>query len=83
MGIPNYSIKKEIIVAIAENTNHVNLYFFSGAALSSKLLEGIGKGMWHVTIKDSAEINETELSSLLKQAEKLVLDKRKGAGRMQ
>lgn len=43
MGVPNNSVDKESVAAIAEYTNHVNLYFFSGAELSSNLLQGTGK----------------------------------------
>jgi hypothetical protein len=44
MGVLNYSLNKRSIAPIAEYTNHVNLYFVSGAKLSSKLLQGTGKG---------------------------------------
>ena len=47
-GIPRYSIAGEKIVAIREYKKHVNLYFFSGAKVSSKLLEGSGRGMRHI-----------------------------------
>jgi hypothetical protein len=69
--MPNYSIDGENIAGIGEHSKHVNLYFFSGAKLSSKLLEGTGKGMRHVKIETLSDINEKELSRLLKQAAKL------------
>jgi hypothetical protein len=68
MGIPNYSVKGENIAAIAEYTKHVNLYLYSGAKLSSKLLEGTGKGMRHIKVVISSDINEKEIRRVLKQA---------------
>ena len=70
-GVPYYSVNKIGVISLAEYTNHVNLYFMSGAKLSSKLLEGAGKGMRHVTIASESDINEKEIVNLIKQAEKL------------
>jgi hypothetical protein len=39
-----------------------------GAELSSDLLEGTGKGMRHVTVKTLAEIKETEITRLVREA---------------
>jgi hypothetical protein len=77
MGVPNHSVNKGNVAAIAEYNTHVNLYFFSGAKLSSQLLEGSGKGMHHISIKSAQDINEREISRLLKQAKKLVQNKKK------
>jgi hypothetical protein len=71
MGIPNYSINKESIAAIADYTNHLSLNFFSGAKLSSKLLQGTGKGMRHIAIKNTYDIDERRVTWLLKQARNL------------
>ncbi len=68
MGIPCYSIGNKMITSIGDYKNHVNLYFFQGAKLSSKLLEGSGKGMRHIKIESEADILPDEFSRLLKEA---------------
>jgi hypothetical protein len=68
----SYSINKENVAGISEYSHQVNLYFFSGAKLSSKLLEGSGKGMRHIKLTPLSDIDEKEISRLLKRAAKLV-----------
>ncbi len=70
-GHPNYSINGKNIASMSEQSKYVNLYFFSGAKLSSKLLEGTGKGMRHIRINTPEDINERAISLLFKQAAKL------------
>ena len=70
-GMPYYSINGEGVVSIAEYAKHVNLYFFSGARLSSKLLEGTGRGMRHIKIGAASEIKLRELSPILREAANL------------
>ena len=46
-----------------------------GAKLSSKLLEGTGKGMRHVTVEAKAHIDEKEINRLIREAGKLATAK--------
>ena len=71
MGIPTYSINGISVAAIADYTHHINLYFFSGAKLSSTLLEGTGKGMRHIKIRGARDVKEAEFARLLKGAAKI------------
>lgn len=52
--------------------DHVDLGFFMGAKLRSRLLEGTGKGLRHIKVRTPANINVPEFSRLLKQAAKLI-----------
>ena len=70
------SVDKESVATIAEYTNHVNLYFFSGARLSSNLLQGTGKEMRHIKFQSFVEIDEREFTKLLKRAENLARTKK-------
>jgi hypothetical protein len=67
-GIPYYTLGKVGVASIAEYSKHVNLYLMQGALISSTLLEGTGKGMRHVTIGSSDEVDETELIRILREA---------------
>ncbi len=71
MGVPTYSVNGKGIASIADYSRHINLYFFQGAKLSSKLLQGTGKGMRHIKIYTLKHIDETEFTKLLKKAAKL------------
>lgn len=71
MGIPTYRVRGKPIVEIADYTHHLNLYFNKGAKLSSKLLEGAGKGMRHVKIASPEDIDTKAITKLLKQAAQL------------
>ena len=75
MGIPNYAINGSGISSIADYSNHINLYFLFGAKLKSKLLQGTGKGMRHIKIAKRGDIEEKEITRLLKQAASLVAEK--------
>ena len=63
MGMPCYTIGKSMVASIADYRNHVNLYFFQGAGLSSVLLEGTGKGMRHIRIEEASYVVPDERSS--------------------
>ncbi len=69
---PNFIVKKKLFASVHNYSDHVNFYFVKGAVLKSKLLEGTGKGLRHIKIKDYASIPQVELKRLLKEAEKLV-----------
>jgi hypothetical protein len=64
-----YSIDGEGNASIAKYAKHFNL--FSGVELSSKLLEGTGRGMRHIKIQGASDIEE-EIHRLLKQSAKLI-----------
>jgi hypothetical protein len=51
-------------------TSHVNVGFFHGAALPdpARLLQGSGKFMRHVKLKEGAAVNEAALSKLIEAA---------------
>lgn len=66
--VPYYTYKGVGVASIAEYTDHVNLYLMQGAQLSSRLLEGTGKGMRHITVKASSKTNDAEILRLLRQA---------------
>jgi hypothetical protein len=53
--------------------DHVDLGFFLGAKLSSKLLEGSGKGLRHIKVGTLADIDDSEFGRLLKDAQKLTV----------
>jgi hypothetical protein len=53
--------------------NHVDFGFFRGAELHSKLLEGTGKGLRHIKISLNGDVNEAEITKLLREAAKLEL----------
>ena len=55
--------------------DHVDFGFFKGAELKSNLLEGTGKGLRHIKIRSSNEIDEKELIALLKKAAELEKNK--------
>jgi hypothetical protein len=67
-GIPHYYVGKVKVACIMIYRDHINLGFFRGAELNSKLLEGTGKGLRHIKIRTRDDIKETEYSRLLKQA---------------
>ena len=51
--------------------DHVDFGFFRGAELDSPLLEGTGKGLRHIKIKNKHDINEVEIARLMKRAAEL------------
>lgn len=71
VSVPTFSVNGNYFAMIRDYSNHVNLYFFSGAKLSSKLLEGTGKGMRHIKIASRDDIKSAEIARLLRAAAKL------------
>ena len=51
--------------------DHVDYGFFRGAELNSQSLEGTGKGLRHIRIKDDKSLDEKEILRLLKEAAQL------------
>ncbi len=67
-GAPTFSVNGKIIANIMNYRDHVNLGFFKGAKLHSKLLEGTGKGLRHIKVFKPGDIKEKEIAKLLKEA---------------
>ena len=51
--------------------DHVDFCFFRGAELNSPLLEGTGKGLRHIKIKNKNDVDEAEIARLMKKAAEL------------
>jgi hypothetical protein len=76
-GVPYYSLDGVGVASMADYSGHVNLYFLQGAKLSSRLLEGTGKGMRHITVRTLDEIEEPEFVRLLKEAGELAVKEKR------
>lgn len=59
--------------SVGPQKKHVNIYFMRGAELDDPkaLLEGAGKKMRHVKIKDAKDLKNAALKTLIKDAAKL------------
>ena len=51
--------------------DHVDFGFFRGAELSSRFLEGTGKGLRHIRINDNKSMDEDEVLRLIEEAARL------------
>src|SRR5213594_3721780 len=62
--------EKENVAFVYSGTGHVQFGFFGGSALKDPkgLLEGTGKYVRHIKIRDPAAIDRRALASLLRQA---------------
>ena len=67
-GNPTYLVKGKNVAWIMVYNDHVNLGFFQGARMRSKRLEGTGKGLRHVKVRKSEDIDQKELARLLRKA---------------
>jgi len=65
-GFPSYKGARWAL-SIVPHTSHVNLQFAEGAALDSPRLEGSGKALRHVKIRDLGDL-EDGLASLIREA---------------
>jgi len=65
--------KEKVIGAIMVHKERVNLQLWRGSELTDKedMLEGDGKGMRHLTFKETSDIRETPVKALLKEAGRL------------
>lgn len=70
-GNITYILGKNNLSWILIYSDHVDYGFFRGAELSSPSLEGTGKGLRHIRIKDNMDVDEKEVSRLLNEAAKL------------
>ena len=71
-GNPMYLLDGKNLAWIVGYSDHADLGFFVGAKLDSKLLEGTGKGIRHIKVRNEDDIKEAEFVRLLKEAAKLV-----------
>ena len=71
MGHITYLLGDENLAWTIIYKDHVDFGFFRGAELDAKVLEGTGKGLRHIKIRDKNSINETEITKLLKEAAEL------------
>jgi hypothetical protein len=57
-------------ISIGPGRNYVNLYFMNGTSLDDPkgLLEGTGKNMRHVKLKEAKDLNSVALKTLIKAA---------------
>jgi hypothetical protein len=67
-GNPTYLVDGKNVAWIMVYRDHVNLGFFQGAKMKSPLLEGTGKGLRHVKVRRSGDIDEKEFTRLLVRA---------------
>jgi hypothetical protein len=70
-GNITYTLNNQNLVWLLFYKDHLDFGFFAGAKLRSKLLEGTGKGLRHIKIRTSQDINEPEFTRLLKDAAKM------------
>jgi hypothetical protein len=70
-GNPTYLLKGKNFASIMLGyEGHLNLGFWRGAKVDSKLLEGTGKGMRHIKVWRESDINEREFAEVIRQAAK-------------
>lgn len=69
-GAPWFQVDGQMVCYVAAHSKHVNLGFRYGALLDDPdgLLEGTGKQMRHVKLRDPAAIPQETLARLLKRA---------------
>ena len=67
---PCYSTARGLFCYLQSTRHHAVLGFQRGASLSDpeRLLEGSGKDMRHMKVKNGANFNESAVEALLKQA---------------
>ena len=67
---PVYSNGGTMFCYLHRSKNHVTLGFHQGASLDDpdELLEGTGKAMRHIKVRDRSDIRKRAIKSLLKQA---------------
>ena len=70
-GNITYLLGENNLAWILIYNDHVDYGFFRGAELNSPSLEGTGKGLRHIRIKDKKSLNEKEIMRLLQEAAKL------------
>lgn len=66
-----YQLHDKNLAWLTAYTNHLDLGFFRGAQLDSEQLEGTGKALRHIKIRNKQDIDEAEIKRLLKKAAEL------------
>lgn len=64
---PTYEVDGKNVACIMIYSGHVNLGFFMGAKMKPERLEGTGKGLRHVKICELVDIDDKELTRILKE----------------
>jgi len=69
-GMPQYVRDKHTVVYIMPAADHVNLGFYDGVDLDDpkKLLDGTGKRLRHVKVRNVQEVRSLALSTLIEEA---------------
>ncbi len=69
MGVPTY-VGRGHVLYIAEYKDHVNLGFYRGARITDRrgILEGTGKELRHVKIRDVEQARASGLKALIREA---------------
>jgi hypothetical protein len=70
-GQPVYVYKGKNIITIMVFEDHVNYGLFMGARLKSERLEGTGKGLRHVKVYETNDVDEKEFARLAGDASEL------------
>jgi hypothetical protein len=70
-GQPVYVHKGKNIITIMVFDDHVNYGLFMGARLKSERLEGTGKGLRHVKVYGTKDVDEKEFARLAGDAAEL------------
>ncbi len=71
-GNPTYLLRgKNLAMIMLGYGDRINFGFWAGAKLSSKLLEGTGKGIRHIKVWTEADIKELEFAKVIREAAKL------------
>lgn len=70
-GAPTCVVKGKNVACVMTYKDHVSLGSFQGVKMKSKRLEGIGKGLRHAKARRLEDINEKELSRLLREVVEL------------
>lgn len=70
-GAPTYVANGKNAVCNMIYKDHVNLGFFQGARMKSKLLEGTGKGLRHVKVRRLEDIGGREFTRLFREVVEL------------
>ncbi|MBM3939668.1 MAG: DUF1801 domain-containing protein [SAR202 cluster bacterium] len=70
-GNPVFATNGKAVAWIVSYRNHVNFGFFAGARMEPSLLQGIGQSLRRVKVRSASEIDEAELSRLLRIAARL------------
>ena len=68
-----YAVDEMLVVGIGNYPRWVSIYFFRGAALDDpdKVLEGTGKSMRHIKLREPTDASRPEVKRMIRQAFKM------------